>query len=653
MQQPILSPENGNVLNSEEIKFNNNSSSNHQKRDGVTKLHNSTLLEKESESHDVTSATSKKHSKNFFNYFKGRERKHSSNVRSISKEVMPSPKKYTFQTNHEMKLKSNQSLNQNNGGDAETLNSSFTLISNQTKSDDVKGNTNNEPIEIKYNFKFFDSWKEQQKEGYKPFKLLKAANTLKEMSLNRTMNKMSNQRSKNKTEIDYGSSSMWNNNQTKPIINERDISIDNQPLTKTLKFFDSWKEQQQRVNRPLKMIKAKEKPTRTDNFITMGDLEEILRSNGYVKKEEPKASTTTKDGKKSTSVAFPQPTLVTYRDLIISTSISSSVIGMIVGGTILRNLWLAGGLFLGCWGYQIARNYESSPPTNVFSELLISVGRRLAQFAHFVYDGVKGLWFMYQTGQLSYNYWKQYAQLDDRFAITTKMDSWNEKFKEGKRSFDTWEKENEIGRKVLAGLRVIAYNKQGKRWRMTKYYQRIRESIVSRWEGSGEEFTVLLKGIRRSIAQQRLDEVFPRALAALEAWALLNLVGALFALSPSLLGFLAVLTGLVWPTWAPELRKRFSQVVEELNQQGRLESSTIKEIGKQRFYDKTRYNYFTRADGTRRWYRTGQSTKVVGKTNVNREKKQKEKKQSQKSWWNRSSAPSQSKGQRRLGFFEF
>lgn len=97
---------------------------------------------------------------------------------------------------------------------------------------------------------------------------------------------------------------------------------------------------------------------------------------------------------------------------------------------------LVGGLFLGCWGYQIARNYESSPPTNVFSELLISVGRRLAQFAHFVYDGVKGLWFMYQTGQLSYNYWKQYAQLDDRFAITTKIDSWNEKFKEGKRNFD-------------------------------------------------------------------------------------------------------------------------------------------------------------------------------------------------------------------------
>lgn len=341
MQQPSPSPGNGNVLNSEEMQVNNNSSTNHQKIDGVTKLYNSTLLDKESESHDVTSATSsKKHSKNFFNYFKGRKRKHSSNARSISKESMPSSKNHTFQTNDEVNLKSNQSLNQNNVCDAETLNSSFTLIANQTKSNDVNVNTNNEPVEVNYKFKFFDSWKEQQKEGYKPFKLLKAANALKEMSLNGTMNIKSNQRSYNKTEIDYGSSSMWNNNMTKPMINKKDISIDNQPLTKTLKFFDSWKEQQQRVNQPLKMMKAGKNPNRTDKFITMADLEEILRSNGYVKREEPKASTTTKDGKKSTSVAFPQPTLVTYRDLIITTSISSSMIGMIVGGTILRNLWL-------------------------------------------------------------------------------------------------------------------------------------------------------------------------------------------------------------------------------------------------------------------------------------------------------------------------
>ena len=61
---------------------------------------------------------------------------------------------------------------------------------------------------------------------------------------------------------------------------------------------------------------------------------------------------------------------------------------------------------------------------------------------------------MYKTGQLSYEYYKHYSALDNRFAIQQKVDSWNARFVEGKMAFDKWEKQNEVGRNVLAGLRT-------------------------------------------------------------------------------------------------------------------------------------------------------------------------------------------------------
>eukprot|EP00547_Thalassionema_nitzschioides_P001089 CAMPEP_0194212856 /NCGR_PEP_ID=MMETSP0156-20130528/12982_1 /TAXON_ID=33649 /ORGANISM="Thalassionema nitzschioides, Strain L26-B" /LENGTH=718 /DNA_ID=CAMNT_0038940749 /DNA_START=64 /DNA_END=2217 /DNA_ORIENTATION=+ len=630
----IPPPENSAFLSSEEMKLNNNSTSNHRNNDVIEKLHNQPLMiTNQTQSHDVASSSSQKLSNIFFKYFKGRKQNSSKHGSSLKEQTIAPHG--TFLTSEEMKLKNISSSNLQNKSDTEKLHNSSMLMTNQTIPDVKNVSNNQEALENRTNFKFFNSWAEEKTERYKPFELLKAASALKQISTNVTRNMNSNDNKNDAAGKPHINSSMWLSNQTKPMKNEREMNSLNLRRENTFKFFDSWKAKPQQFNQQFEFLKTEENSTKADTFITKADLKEFLRSNGYVKKIDSKIkpTTTTKTEGKSTSVAFPQPNPVTYRDLIISTAISSALIGIIVGGTISSNLWLVGGLFLGCWGYQIARNYENAPPTNVLSELLVSVGRRLAELYHSLYFSINGLWFMYKTGQLSYVYWKQYAQLDDRFAITTKMDSWNEKFQEGKQNFDKWEQDNEIGRKVLAGLRLVAYNKQGKRWRMTQYYQRLRESIESRLQGSGEEFTAVLKGMRRAIAQQRLDELFPRALAALEAWVLLNLVGALFAIAPSLLGCLSVTVGLVWPTWTQELRQRFSRLVKELSQQGRLESSAIKEIGKQRFYDKTRYHYFTRADGTRRWYRTGQSTKVVGNTKIGKKWKGK---QNQRSWWPQS-----------------
>jgi hypothetical protein len=64
---------------------------------------------------------------------------------------------------------------------------------------------------------------------------------------------------------------------------------------------------------------------------------------------------------------------------------------------------------------------------------------------------------MYRTGQLSYEYYKIYEDMDRRWKVQEKVDAWNARFVEGKKQFDQWEKDNEIARKVLAGLRTVWY----------------------------------------------------------------------------------------------------------------------------------------------------------------------------------------------------
>ena len=88
------------------------------------------------------------------------------------------------------------------------------------------------------------------------------------------------------------------------------------------------------------------------------------------------------------------------------------------------------------------------------SKGIISLGRRMAKFYLSIYDATYGIWFMYKTGQLSYDYYKQYCKLDERFGIQNKMDAWNARFIQGKKNFDEWERQNEIGRRVLAGFRT-------------------------------------------------------------------------------------------------------------------------------------------------------------------------------------------------------
>jgi hypothetical protein len=219
--------------------------------------------------------------------------------------------------------------------------------------------------------------------------------------------------------------------------------------------------------------------TKSENDpLTLGDLEELLRANGYVREsdlhqlrlqqlsadDEPISPTRSSMSKavitqtattsKSGTVAFPQASLLSYHDLTIGSTVSAGFLGMLLATTIFPNLWLAG-LLGGCYyGYEVSKDYATNPPTNSLAKLVVGMGRRLAKFYLKVNDAIQSMWFLYKTGQLSYEYYKTYSRLDERYDITTKVDAWNARFQEGKRKFDEWERQNEIGRKVLASLRT-------------------------------------------------------------------------------------------------------------------------------------------------------------------------------------------------------
>jgi hypothetical protein len=225
---------------------------------------------------------------------------------------------------------------------------------------------------------------------------------------------------------------------------------------------------------------AGKKPT---DVLTVEELESFLMTNGFVKRTEMEASqkamsasanaalaggvgkskggsaapTFKTDGTAGSSgVALPQPSVLSYRNLKWGTAVSAGFLGMLVGLSILPNLWFMGTLIGFLYGWEIGKKIpDGSPNSNALNNILVNLGRNLAKSCLTVYDATNAIFFMYKTGELSYAYYKQFSVLDDRFKIQSKMDAWNARFAEGKINFDAWERENEIGRKALATMRTI------------------------------------------------------------------------------------------------------------------------------------------------------------------------------------------------------
>jgi hypothetical protein len=240
---------------------------------------------------------------------------------------------------------------------------------------------------------------------------------------------------------------------------------------------------QKQVNRTLSSSSSKESKETTSplvpgkkstDVLTVEDLESFLMTNGFVKRSELEASqkamssanaladaarsrgsaaaaqTFKTDGSSGSGVALPQLSVLSYKDMKWGTAVSAGFLGMLVGLSILPNLWFMGTLAGFLYGWDVGKKIPDGSPSNALNNLIVNLGRNLAKGFLTVYDATNAIFFMYKTGELSYAYYKRFSVLDDKFKINSKIDAWNARFAEGKVAFDAWERENEIGRKALA-----------------------------------------------------------------------------------------------------------------------------------------------------------------------------------------------------------
>jgi len=399
--------------------------------------------------------------------------------------------------------------------------------------------------------------------------------------------------------------------------------------------------------------------------LTLADLQNILQQNGYIRRDEvstmfssPEATqynVTTTVKKTKSGVAFPQPTALSNKHIKIGSMISSGFFGLLLAISFRPNLWLMGAVLGALYGGNIAEKAAeqsntmtvstvdgivvpaptTSPiPGGLYGELTLKSGKKIATTYLQVWDLFQGIWFMYRTGQLSYEYYRTYAALDKRFGIQTKMDAWNARFIEGKENFDRWEKENEIGRKVLAGLRTAwmveesSYKKQSylKRGKKRSKYRLIQVGIdVMDWfkrlfhalwglvrGGDSKELSEITKGIRVGFQELNLEVVSQRTGAAIGALVAVNLIGAMFAVAPYLLGVTAIISGVIWPNWMGNTAKVIKEVIDETRARGRGEQIMKEQKQKKEklpFVDKKSFHFYVGKDGKKKWYRTGQSYK--------------------------------------------
>lgn len=398
--------------------------------------------------------------------------------------------------------------------------------------------------------------------------------------------------------------------------------------------------------------------------LTLADLQQVLQQNGYIRRDEvgtilsepkqPKNATAAELRK----TAFPQPSVVSNKHLKIGTMISSGFYCLLLAATLRPNLWLIGAVFGSLYGGDLATkasNAESAPvplvanneviyypptgtakmPGGLYGELSLKSGKKIASAYLYVWDVWQGFYFMYRTGQLSYEYYKTYEGFDKKFGIQNKMDAWNARFIEGKENFDTWEKDNEVGRRVLAGLRTAwlveeksyknqVYLKKGRnKYRVVRigyeiigWYKRLFRAFWGVIRGrSSKEIKELCKGIAVAAKELSLEVVSQRLGASIAALVGINLVGALFAVAPYLLGLVAILSGIIWPNWMANGTQMIQDAIAETRARGGGKAVTRERKQKNKkeklqFVKRSTFSSYIGSDGKKKYYRTGQSFKT-------------------------------------------
>jgi hypothetical protein len=349
--------------------------------------------------------------------------------------------------------------------------------------------------------------------------------------------------------------------------------------------------------------------------------------------KSPSSTSTTTSG-----VAFPQPSKLDSSSLKKGNSVAGLFLGMVLGMSILPNLWLFGSIVGAIYGYNVTPLDED----NIASRVVSQLGRRIARASLSVYDSANTLFFMYKTGQLSYEYYQRYAALDQKFAIQDKIDAFNARFAEGKVKFDKWEKENEVGRRVLAGMRTLwlveeqSRKKNSRIWRRGSRYRVVQlfydaayflgRAVGNIWKTltgkGGSEVKEFLRGIARWNEMED-ESIGARLGAALWAAVAVSLTGALFSLSPFFLTFMALGCGYIWPTWPSEAADAITAFWNDRRRRGvdvserKLTNiaptpflsffSIGKDIGdgSKNGMNKNRYYFYRTRDGKKKYYRVG------------------------------------------------
>jgi len=245
-------------------------------------------------------------------------------------------------------------------------------------------------------------------------------------------------------------------------------------------------------------------------------------------------------------VAFPQASVVTYQQLRQGTTTTAGILGMILLASIRPNLWLVGAFAGAAYGRN--RISLDEDETEWLPRTIQRAGRQVTEVAVEIMDRLKALYFLYKTGELSYDYYKRYQKIDERWKVQEKMDAWNARFVAGKEKFDAWEQKNEIGRKVLATVRTAwLVDEQQRRKRKGSPYR------VVRWYQTGRVWLMRkLEALRKGIMGEGWQDLSPDSAssrwgAALGAAVLFNVIGLFFSASPVLLTTIAFGIGLVRP----------------------------------------------------------------------------------------------------------
>ena len=398
--------------------------------------------------------------------------------------------------------------------------------------------------------------------------------------------------------------------------------------------------------------------------LTVSDLQRILADGGYVRKSDLDADSSrskaggsghqvggiakasTSDSLSGVKTAFPQPSILSYKGVQVGTMLVSALFGLIIATSVTRNLWLFGAVAGGVYGSSIAQG-TNNPDLGPAAQFLVDLGRSVAKRWLRAWDFATAMWFMYKTGELSYDYWRRYEDLDRRLGLTDKVDAWNARFVQGKQGFDRWEQDNEVGRKVLATLRTMwmveeqSYQRQFKerKGRMSKnavvkyiqnFFAWMRRVLIAGWnivavdrQGELKEFVAGIKVQLSKLMSTRV--VIQRAGSAISLLVLVNFIGALFASSPGVLSMIALICGIIWPDWAGLTLERIMNIVDETRALGRGEDSrrssslvSTTSSSSAQASEPVRFSFFERRDGSKRFYRTGRP--LVAWTKLNGEK---------------------------------